>query len=693
MIGRIHNLFHSATNCFRGDQRLWLQYIDFTMRSRSGQAAGKVFAQALSFHPNFVPFWICAASWEYFTNANIHAARILLQRANRLNPHSQEILLEYCRLELAYREKVMQRLDIFGVGEEELKVSHIEMPSSSGSGATEGGVGAGVGDSSKGALEQIAAGDFNEQHDVQKKSTTKKGNSSNPFFSGAIPTAVFQAAISSFPRDLSLRIQFARIVASFYDTKNILDGIYNSIEKDFAEDAQAQAFIARRPFDSPPLPAPTTTTQKEEKSKKRKHNIDIFETTNACVSNFERELSSHPSTALYEQYITFLLQILDHVDPNYLSSAQDPNQDQEKLVSKDEDSLNTATTTFLRKKISLVCKEAFANGLLSERLGCNWIDFLLATDRMEDAIETGEKYSSALPSSPLVQTMFFSLVAQLREAHEEWKESSSNTTEKTSPSSSSPAPTSASTSTSTYSSSTFSSQKLKKYLGWTHDDMSTAISKALKKIDLENSASGDLFIMYWNYLIDSDSSVTSVDGEERNAEESIALAAAKNHYKRTLSTLHGASLQKFKRSTLISALSRWSDKSEMSVARVRALYQSGMDAPPTDFAYYRMCINFETSLGTPRSISLSRRLFEAAASDFGNEEKDVWLSYIEWETALGQHSNSSQLFTRAKRTLKNPDQFIIDYHRKMDEAFRESSSSSTASSSSSSSSSSNTMDV
>lgn len=735
VVGRVHNLFHSATKVFKGDHRLWLQYIDFALRSKSGRAAGKIFAEAISLHPNFVPFWITAASWEYFSNHNIHAARVLLQRANRLNPQSKEILLEYCRLELCYREKVMQRLEVFGVEDSDLKEAAVSL-----SDVPDGKKG------DKGALEQIS--DLNANSGLgssrngsnenapgsNKASDIESAKKKNPFFAGAIPIAVFNAAIKAFPSDLGLRAQFALIVNSFADTTLISNAIYNSIEKDFSEDAAAQSFIARRPYDNPPKIAKPVDTKKKKKESESSHEsstFDVHEATNNCVANFEAQLaSSTPSVALYENYIAFLLEVLAKVDSSFAMQWKSETTENSKSNSGTQ---HSALAAFLRKKVVLVFKEAYANGHYSETLCSKWLDTLLALERLDDAMDAAEKYTSALPSNPLVHTYYFSLIGQigeyyaiaLKNAEDEKKSKKVASSAKNTPSKRSTTRASfkkqhydtdesdksdhsdtddekenskksaglASDATeegeSRITMEAFQSPKLKKYLNLKSEELSNRMAAVLKSgLDLTHPASGDLFIMYWNHVLDSDAK--SVDEDSRRPDESIALAAAMNHYKRTLATLRGAALAKFKSNTLTSAISRWHrqpnsgeeeeySESSASVARIRAVYQSGLNASPTTLEYFTLCINFETSLNVEQSNTIARRLFESAASDFGKEEKDFWLSYIDWETALGQHSNASQLFTRAKRTLHNPDDFILEYNRKMDAQFKASSTQSASS--------------
>lgn len=650
VIARIHTLFRSATRVFKGDHRLWLQYVDFSLRSKSGRAAGKVYAEAIALHPNFVPFWITASSWEYFTNHNIQAARILLQRANRLNPLSKEILLEYCRLELAYREKVMQRLDVFGVGESDLKdaaVTMDEVPTGS--------------SEPKGALEEVA----------ESQTTTTDKKKSNPFFSGAIPIAVYQATIKAFPSDLALRMQFSMIVNSFADTKPISDFIYASIEKDFAENPRALAFVARRPYDNPPKAAikPEPKSKREETETEEPSPVDLTEAANNSISNFETQLSASPSAELYELYTAFLQTLLVRVDPAFELSADVAGSKAESKKDADE-----ALSSFLRKKIALVFKEAYNNGYHSETLGCRWVDVMLALDRLEDALDASEKYTTALPSNPLIHSCYFSLIGQLGEYYkiaqkaaevskkEDKKKREKKTDESAAHDDSAPE----------ISLDAFKSPKMKKFLNLKSDDVNQQLANVLRSgLDLSHPASGDLFILYWNKMLDTEDNAQTPDTDERKPEESIALAAAMSHYKRTLATLRGAALEKFKLSTLKAVMTRWSDRtSEVDVARVRAVYSAAIDSPPTSLAFVSLCVSFETSVDTEESAIICRRLFESAVSDFGKKEKDLWLTYIEWETALGLHNNASLLFTRAKRTLENSDDFIAEYNRKRDEEFR-----------------------
>eukprot|EP00042_Codosiga_hollandica_P053721 m.710485 g.710485 ORF g.710485 m.710485 type:complete len:230 (-) comp58760_c0_seq6:25-714(-) len=59
--------------------------------------------------------WIKAAKWEFEQNANISAARVLLQRSLRLMAHQPDLWTEYFRLEWLYLEKMTKRMQVLKI--------------------------------------------------------------------------------------------------------------------------------------------------------------------------------------------------------------------------------------------------------------------------------------------------------------------------------------------------------------------------------------------------------------------------------------------------------------------------------------------------------------------------------------------------------------------------------------------------
>ena len=68
--------------------------------------------RAIQLHPTKPSVWIRAAKWEFEDNSNIGSARILMQRAIRINKECKPLWLEYFKLELLWIEKIKQRRKI-----------------------------------------------------------------------------------------------------------------------------------------------------------------------------------------------------------------------------------------------------------------------------------------------------------------------------------------------------------------------------------------------------------------------------------------------------------------------------------------------------------------------------------------------------------------------------------------------------
>lgn len=66
-------------------------------------------AQAIRFHPKVPGLWIYAAAWEFDQNLNVAAARALMQSGLRECSSSEDLWIEYLRMELTYLNKLKAR--------------------------------------------------------------------------------------------------------------------------------------------------------------------------------------------------------------------------------------------------------------------------------------------------------------------------------------------------------------------------------------------------------------------------------------------------------------------------------------------------------------------------------------------------------------------------------------------------------
>jgi len=109
-VTRLHRIFSKATFRFRGDIKMWYQYLDFCLRSGSTKVLSSVVVRALKFHPRKVPLWLLAADRELKV-ANIGAARSLLVRGLRFGGSSPWLWAQFLRLEVRVALHVNQTRD------------------------------------------------------------------------------------------------------------------------------------------------------------------------------------------------------------------------------------------------------------------------------------------------------------------------------------------------------------------------------------------------------------------------------------------------------------------------------------------------------------------------------------------------------------------------------------------------------
>ncbi|KAG0216542.1 U3 snoRNP protein [Mortierella sp. GBA30] len=265
---RIYFIFKRCLIKFKGDISIWLQYINYAKKTGASRTLGKIFAQAIQLHPANEKLWILAAAWEWEENANIVAARVLLQRALRLNTTTEALWHEYFRLELVYIAKILARRQVLGIDKTEEEIEKdllqekevdsdnmIVLPTVTG--------------------EEFSA--FNKDDDddedtaAGKKNKPKKGKKGkthtplteekaeslqqekNPVLRGEVAMVVYRNGIKEIPGSFSFRKGFLDIANSFIKPKPLktesIQVIYDSIDKDFHDLPEARALVARRAID------------------------------------------------------------------------------------------------------------------------------------------------------------------------------------------------------------------------------------------------------------------------------------------------------------------------------------------------------------------------------------------------------------------------------------------------------------
>ncbi|OWZ17132.1 U3 small nucleolar RNA-associated protein 6 [Phytophthora megakarya] len=187
-VKRVHNIFDRVLFKHRGSVELWLQYVAFCKREGSSRVMSAVFSRALQSHPRSAELWIEAASYEFGENLNVDSARVLMQRAIRLNKHNQKLWLEYFRLELLYVQKLAMRRQVLRLDEEVEKT---------------------VDDGSTVLIDKLP-----EEKDAEEEVSEEmeaKMNARKLVLQGAIAKIVYTNAVTAIPDDVSFRLQFVDI--------------------------------------------------------------------------------------------------------------------------------------------------------------------------------------------------------------------------------------------------------------------------------------------------------------------------------------------------------------------------------------------------------------------------------------------------------------------------------------------------
>lgn len=187
-----------------------MQYIEFAQKEKASKVLMKVFAAVLKMHPTKPELWIFAAKHAVDENADMTEARSYMQRGLRFNKKSEQLWVEYAKLELIYIAKILARrrlLGIDGLGGGDSGQKRI----GDGNGRDE------EGDEAMISLPGLTAEDLDPSivKDPSIAALALENIETNPALNGAIPLAVFDAATQEIPNDIDFIRQFFDLFASF----------------------------------------------------------------------------------------------------------------------------------------------------------------------------------------------------------------------------------------------------------------------------------------------------------------------------------------------------------------------------------------------------------------------------------------------------------------------------------------------
>jgi U3 small nucleolar RNA-associated protein 6 len=236
IVQHIHLLFVRAIRKFRGDLSLHLQHAEFCKSAKSWTRLSRVYAEALQIFPRAAGIWIEAASTEFFgPNRSVSSARVLLQRALRLNGKtSEELWIQYFTLELHYAQTLKGRRKIM-------------RPTTS------------------------EGGDNSDDDDKKSNDEDETNNDETADTDyNKIPMVILRNAIRTIPTNVQFRLKFLDACQEFPDTTDLMDHVQASMASDFAN--EPESWIARAIYQ-----AETKKTKETDEPKAKRAKTDEFE--------------------------------------------------------------------------------------------------------------------------------------------------------------------------------------------------------------------------------------------------------------------------------------------------------------------------------------------------------------------------------------------------------------------------------
>lgn len=276
VIRRIHFIYERALRKFRGDLTIWVDFFTFCRRHGGGKALSRALAKALALHPTMPGLWSYAAAWEFERQGNVPAARKLMQRGLRNCPQSEELWLDYFRMELLFVNKLRERRVVLGLATGEPEAGE-PLPTE---GAMEEGAAGGEGDG--GAEGSIAA------------AATSAKKALAAVLGGAVAKVVYIEALRTLPDSAQLRLRFLDVLRPFGDAVSSLERevLQSLSEGDMLTEPEAWDARARRWADeaaAPPGPLKKGETR-----------------TGRALGLYREALQAVPSAHMHLLHVAFL---------------------------------------------------------------------------------------------------------------------------------------------------------------------------------------------------------------------------------------------------------------------------------------------------------------------------------------------------------------------------------------------------
>jgi U3 small nucleolar RNA-associated protein 6 len=213
---RIFFILDRGTRKFPGDIALWMQSIEYARKQKAHKKLLQIFTSVLRLHPTKPDLWIYAAQFAIDAHADMTEARSYMQRGLRFCKNSKKMWLEYAKLEILYIAKIAARRRVLGIDGNRTSEAAADSPDDPNADIL--------------MLPKVTKEDINPtlpDHDGVDEAALRTLDST-PAMTGAIPIAVFDAAMAQFRNDPAVGKAFFDLCWDF-DNVPCLQRILNHV--------------------------------------------------------------------------------------------------------------------------------------------------------------------------------------------------------------------------------------------------------------------------------------------------------------------------------------------------------------------------------------------------------------------------------------------------------------------------------
>ncbi|XP_059624280.1 uncharacterized protein LOC132267202 [Cornus florida] len=351
-ISRIIEIYRLATNRFKGDIELWFQYLEFCRQRRNGRMK-KVLAQVTRLHPKVPGVWIYAAAWEFDHNLNPVAARGLMQKGLRVCPTSEDLWVEFLRMELTYFNKLKARRVALGEDEGTLIHNHPDVGEKQWR------------DDNKELF--MALGEKRENDETSEAQNGESQRKFDLFREQGLDVLrnVYSCAVEALPSSFSLRTRLFEILeaTNLEHSEEMRKEILADMERDFSNEVEYWNWLAK-------LESIDPNSGQEMGKEIMPCNL------HKAIQVYEKALKFVPSAMMFNLYTKFLMDFVVPKNGETQSSV---------ILSTSDHSLDPIS------HMLTVYGRAENMGCVTEDLACQHISFYLQLGRLDEARELSEK--------------------------------------------------------------------------------------------------------------------------------------------------------------------------------------------------------------------------------------------------------------------------------------------------------------